>query len=108
MPSMPKVLGVISGTENQPSSQSFSFQLVFLKRRSWRSGVGREIKEDSEEELDEEEKEKSRKAEEMGRRRRQDQTTKHGGYKGREAMFSLPRRGGSGDTVARDGLQVKA
>lgn len=47
---MPRVLGVISGTENQPSSRSFSFQSVFLKRRSWRSGVGREIKEDSEKE----------------------------------------------------------
>lgn len=50
MPRMPRVLGVISGTENQPSSWSFSFQSVFLKRRSWRSGVGQEIKEDSEEE----------------------------------------------------------
>lgn len=50
MPRMPRVLGVISGTENQSSSRSFSFQSVFLKRRSWRSGVGQEIKEDSEEE----------------------------------------------------------
>lgn len=64
-----KVLSVISSIENQPSSPSFTFQSVFLKRRSWRCGVGQEItKEEKEEELDEKEKEKNRKAEEMGRR----------------------------------------